>query len=304
MATNIRTFEATTTKAREDQEILTKFEEHCGANAQQLTSIGLSFGQQARVHAQGQEAFLFTVNKVRPPLTPKMLSMGAKARQRIGIGDAEKVIVSNRVPHPKLSDDGAKAEGEFIERLRNRPSEDKLVVIAPHGGDIEIWTDKQAERVADLLKVTCWRCRGYQAPRGAGALRRWHITSTDIHEASFPLLGKIIDRGFANAVSFHGFSRKDEEETAADIIIGGGAGRPLKRLIREALKKALPSAFVVQLAPPGSPLEGRQASNIVNRLALNRNGVQLEQSRRVREQHWQAIANAVADVYRDHSVAD
>jgi len=137
-----------------------------------------------------------------------------------------------------------------------------------------------------------------QVPGGAGASRRWHITSTDINEASFPLLGKIINRGFANAVSFHGFSRKDEDDSAADIIIGGGAGRPLKRLIREALKKALPSSFVVQLAPPGSPLEGKDARNIVNRLALKRNGVQLEQSRRVREQHWQEIADAVADVYR------
>ena len=49
---------------------------------------------------------------------------------------------------------------------------------------------------------TCWRCRGYKAPEGAGASTRWHITSTDIHEASFPLLNTIISRVFGNAVSF------------------------------------------------------------------------------------------------------
>ena len=40
---------------------------------------------------------------------------------------------------------------------------------------------------------------------GGGASDRWHITATDIHEASFPRLNSVISRGFTHAVAFHGF---------------------------------------------------------------------------------------------------
>jgi hypothetical protein len=62
-----------------------------------------------------------------------------------------------------------------------------MVVIAPHGGMIERYTDCQAERVAvELSGISCWRCNGWKPDNGA--FDRWRITSTDIHEASFPLL--------------------------------------------------------------------------------------------------------------------
>jgi phage replication-related protein YjqB (UPF0714/DUF867 family) len=81
-----------------------------------------------------------------------------------------------------------------------------LIVIAPHGGDIERHTDQLAERVASRLRakaVSSWRCKGFKE-RG-GASDRWHITSTDIHEASFPCLNSVIPRCFTYAVAFHGF---------------------------------------------------------------------------------------------------
>jgi Poly-gamma-glutamate hydrolase len=95
-----------------------------------------------------------------------------------------------------------------------------MVVIAPHGM-IERYTDCQAERVAvELSGISCWRCKGWKPDNGA--FDRWHITSTDIHEASFPLLNSIVNRGFAHAVAFHGFSEDD-------ILIGGGASDSFKR---------------------------------------------------------------------------
>jgi hypothetical protein len=50
----------------------------------------------------------------------------------------------------------------------------------------------------------------------------------DIHEASFPLLNSIVNRGFAHAVAFHGFSEDD-------ILIGGGASDSLKAEPKEAI---------------------------------------------------------------------
>ena len=98
---------------------------------------------------------------------------------------------------------------------------------------IEPHTDEQAERVATVLGddcVTVWRCKGFKT--GGGAFDRWHITSTDIHDASFPLLKTIVRRGFAHAVAFHGFSE-------ADVLVGGAAPLALKQEIAAALEQAL-----------------------------------------------------------------
>lgn len=63
---------------------------------------------------------------------------------------------------------------EFVERLTDNGRNSGLIVIAPHGGDIETHTDEQAERVASQLApkaVTCWRCKGWNHHHG-GAARR------------------------------------------------------------------------------------------------------------------------------------
>jgi phage replication-related protein YjqB (UPF0714/DUF867 family) len=58
-------------------------------------------------------------------------------------------------------------------------------------------------------------------------------------------------------------------------------------------------AGVVRIAQPGDDLGGRSSHNIVNRLTAGEvGGIQIEQSLSAREGHWQAIADAVASVYR------
>ena len=172
-----------------------------------------------------------------------------------------------------------------------------LIVIAPHGGDIERHTDQQAERVASRLKakaVSSWRCKGFK--EGGGATDRWHITSTDIHEASFPRLNSVIARGFTYAVAFHGF---DAPQTHADVLIGGGAPESLKQEIKKAINGALAgSGMIVRIASPDEGYDGDSPQNIINRLtAGGANGIQIEQSLRARTSHWQNIADAVAEVY-------
>ena len=115
------------------------------------------------------------------------------------------VQLDSQVPHATWTDAEAACNGEFVERLDDDGTHTALIVIAPHGGDIEAHTDQQAEHVSSQLAgkgVSSWRCKGWH-PRGAFA--HWHITSTDIHEASFPLLNSVISRGFRYAVAFHGF---------------------------------------------------------------------------------------------------
>jgi phage replication-related protein YjqB (UPF0714/DUF867 family) len=171
-----------------------------------------------------------------------------------------------------------------------------LIVIAPHGGDIEPHTDQQAERVASRLAakaVSSWRCKGF---KGDGSFDRWHITSTDIHEASFPLLNSVISRGFTYAVAFHGF---DDPEIPFDILIGGAAPYSLKQEIETAIKGAITgSDITVHIASPDEKFGGDSLKNIVNRLtAGGANGIQIEQSPPARSNHWRDIADVVANVY-------
>ncbi len=165
MLTNTRSFEAEIKKTVSNQYTILKFEEHCSVDPQLLSSIGRARGEQVRVRLEGGEDYLFTVSEVRSELPQAILRLGKKARERIAAFEGQKAVVGSQVTHPDYSDKQAKDNGEFVERLSNRPS-DRLVTVAPHGGDIEKWTDREAEMVARLLKVTCWRCRGYKQSKG------------------------------------------------------------------------------------------------------------------------------------------
>jgi phage replication-related protein YjqB (UPF0714/DUF867 family) len=166
--------------------------------------------------------------------------------------------------------------------------------LGPGQGQIEPYTDRrQAERVAERLLdkgVSSWRCKGWK--QGGGAHERCHITSTDIHPASFPKLGRVISRNFGYAVAFHGFGREG-------ILVGGAAPYSLKREVTGAIGRAVAgSGIAVSIAQPGDELGGSSPRNIVNRLtASGTGGIQIEQGSAVREGYWQAIADAVAYEY-------
>jgi phage replication-related protein YjqB (UPF0714/DUF867 family) len=221
--------------------------------------------------------------------------MGKNGRARLGTSDEFEGTLDARVPHATFSDAEAECNGEFVERLDDDGMHTALIVIAPHGGDIEAYTDQQAEHVASQLagkRVSSWRCKGWH-PRGAFA--HWHITSTDIHEASFPLLNSIISRGFTYAVAFHGF---DDPEIPYDILVGGRAPDALKEELKSAIEDVVGSDFTVHITTPDEHFGGDDEGNIVNRLtAGDANGVQIEQKNGPREKYWQPVADAVANVF-------
>ncbi len=190
-------------------------------------------------------------------------------------------------------EDEAKIQGGIFERLDDDGAQTGLLILAPHGGQVEPPTDLQALRVFDKLRgrpVSTWRCEGYHPEGGKAAFDRWHITSTEIREANFPLLARVAHRRFRFAVSFHGMV--DDR-----ILIGGLAPTRLRTEVRDAIRHALGrSEVAVDLALPGDPKGGRDPRNIVNRYA-QAGGVQIEQSLQARQDHWKAIADAVAKVY-------
>ena len=278
------------------QQDLIDHKEHCSADPVKLATVGRECGHQVRIKRSDSEYGLYTVSQVGQESPDNVVRMGSTGRKRLGTSEEFVGSLDSQVPHPTFNDADAETNNEFIERLEDNGTHTRLAVIAPHGGDIEPHTDQQAERVASRLAakaISLWRCKGF---KGEDAFARWHITSTDIHEASFPLLNSVISRGFSYAVAFHGF---DDPEIPFDILIGGAAPVYLKQDIETAIKGAIAgSDLTVHIASPDEKFGGDSLKNIVNRLtAGGANGIQIEQSPRARTNHWQDIADAVANVY-------
>jgi phage replication-related protein YjqB (UPF0714/DUF867 family) len=274
------TYSAVVRKAFESQCTVMGSAEHCSADPERLATIGRGLGHQIRVKRNNSEYALYTVSEVRPESPDRLVRMSQAARERLGGPDIFDATVDGRVPHPTFTEVQAERHSEFVERLEDDGTSTGLVVLAPHGGAIESLTDRQAERVQCQLRargVSSWRCMGWK--RGGGALERWHITSTDIHEASFPLLQRIINRGFGHAVAFHGF-----DEPEPDILIGGGAAADsLKQEVKKKIEEALDGSDLrIRIAKPEEGFGGDDERNIVNRLC-GQHGVQIEQSLTARQ---------------------
>jgi phage replication-related protein YjqB (UPF0714/DUF867 family) len=277
-------------KAASSQSIVSK-PETCSL-AEQL-GAWIEVGDQVRIRRNDGAYALYTVADLRSERSPQCVRMGLKGRERLDTSATFSATLSAKVTATGLTDAEAEALSEFVERLVDDGSNAGLVVAAPHGGDIEFNTDRQAERVLAQLggsDVSSWICKGWR--QGGGAHERWHITSTAISPRSFSGLQAIAEREFAYAVAFHGMSDDG-------IWIGGGAPESLKRLVRDAIVAALDGADIeVRIVDPGDPLAGSSPNNLVNWLtAAGTGGVQIEQSKSARQHHWTAIADAVAEVY-------
>jgi len=278
-----------------EQKDIIKHREHCSADSDKLATVGRALGHQVRIKRNDDEYGLYTVSEVRPENSDNIVRMGKGGRERLGTSDEFDGALDSQVPDATRTDADAECDGEFVERLDDDGAHTGLIAIAPHGGDIESYTDLQAERVRSQLAgkgVSSWRCKGWH-PKGA--FDHWHITSTDIHEASFPLLNSVISRGFSHAVAFHGF---DDDKIPCDILVGGLACEALKEKVKGAIEGVVGSEFTVHITKPDERFGGDDKRNIVNRLtAGGRHGIQIEQKKGPREKYALCIADAIAKVY-------
>jgi len=295
-------------QSRAGQDDLRRQREHASVRPDFAAALGLDVGRQAIIRRDDGRFALYTLTDGTPESAVDVVRMGEDGRGRLGGADEEQFggCLDSVAVDPDATLDEAKCGEKLLELLDDEDRPDGLIVLAPHGGDIEPFTDDQAEHVRDLLAdigVSCWRCRGFR-PDG-GAVARWHITSTDISSASFPRLATVDGRGFRHAVSFHGFATDADRP---DVLVGGAAPDPFKRVVRAVIGAALDGTGLrVEIAGPGDPLGGDEDCNLVNRLTADgRSGIQVEQQPHARTgtlpgstvPRWQATAAAVADVYR------
>ena len=150
--------------------------EHCSAHRSRVTTIRRNQGQQVRIELQalGEEDpppfALYTVIDVHDD-EPDVVFVGHKnlddLHDRLGLSGTDPFTgrINSQGSAPTLEDDKAKQNSEFVERLTDNGRHRGLVVIAPHGGDIEIHTDEQARRVRERLAPKCvsvWLCKGFK----------------------------------------------------------------------------------------------------------------------------------------------
>lgn len=225
--------------------------EQCRANGDQLTNIGRQPGEQVRIEfrAANPNAILGAIFTVSPSFLSdvKRVILGKRIVnlnncQLSGSVCEGEVKAQIMIEGLDENEGQAKDMGELIEKLNHDVQNHKLIVLAPHGGNIEPWTDVEAEYVANQFgdRASLWLCKGFSSSKSNGnsnedAPERWHITSTKISEKSFPKLNTIIGKNptFDYSIAFHGW-------TENSICVGGNPHNPdadLKCDIRGAIKK-------------------------------------------------------------------
>jgi phage replication-related protein YjqB (UPF0714/DUF867 family) len=291
--------------------------EHCSANSNQIRMIGLSSGQQVRIERPTENGTIFALytidaydNEKEPGNAVYVgYTKPEDLRDRLGLSGiiSFKGKINAQVTALGLDDDEAEVYNEFIEHLADNDQNRGLIIIAPHGGNIEEHTDEQAEYVYEKLlsskRVSLWICKGFNKKEQGGAFNRWHITSTDISKESFPKLNTVFGRGFEYAIAFHGF--EDDNDKKSICIGGKTVDANLKKEIKEQIEAAV-RRFQIDVYMDGNcpnQNNGNHENNIVNR--LSKNGLQIEQSKKVRTMHDEEnhplrfiIADAVSKVMR------
>jgi phage replication-related protein YjqB (UPF0714/DUF867 family) len=278
--------------------------EHCAVDPESLAAIDGALGRQVLIRKAPAGLALYTVTELISAPAPEV-NVGTEGLARLASPSDPPHAQCNATVETDFTEGDAPIR--LIEDLLGEHTSG-LAILAPHGGRIERGTDLQADSVYKALEqqakpVRAWIARGFNP---AGAHRCWHITSSEISEHSFPTLGSLFAsttaRGpYARAVAFHGHN--DSEA----IVVGGGLPRnaehtalktELSSRIRFALEAVVDPPPVVEVGVSG-PLAGAQRKNIVNRVTVRGNGIQIEQPAAVRDDKAQreAVARAVADFY-------
>lgn len=272
-----------------------KTKEHLSADPDLLEKIGRAPGQQVRVYRGPDDFAAYTVSEGREEEPESTVRIGLKGRRRLGVSDPFEARIVSTVPRSDLSDEEARSLGEIVERLKGDGASAGLLIMAPHGGDIEKHTAEEAERLYETLKskdkpVVCWMIKAYGTRGGQRASTRWHITATDLSEASYPLLGQVANRTYTYSVSFHGMSGEG-------LLIGGAAPMALREEVKAALERKLAGTGVpIRIAGAKNRIGGHSRRNIVNRYCVD-NGIQIEQGGAARREHWKTVADTIAEVY-------
>lgn len=179
--------------------------EHCRANRAQIEKIRRHRDEQVRIEfpkANGTTSAIYTVTTFHNDDTD-LVFLGGKIQNQLrncqlSNTDTCEGEVKAQVTIKGLDDKEAEERGEFIEHLSHDDQNHSLGVIAPHGGEIEPWTDKQAEYVRNHIFHLSVYLYGYVRVLVAKTMTM-HLSIGILHllnltKNHFPSLTRFLDR--------------------------------------------------------------------------------------------------------------
>lgn len=190
-----------------------------------------------------------------------------------------------------LTEMAAKTFGGVYEFLKDEFEFDRLVILAPHGGEIEPYTASIAKLMYYTLfnrgvPAALWIVQAYRP--GGGAYAMYHVPSTEFDTQSFPKLGTLLGRNFRFSISIHGTK-------GSQVLVGGTAEGWFKEEIAELIIGVTGNLLETVIVSEG-PHAGVHPDNVVNR--FSKCSIQLELPMNVRKSYGTELAYALAEFYR------
>ncbi|WP_323172767.1 poly-gamma-glutamate hydrolase family protein [Natrialba sp. PRR66] len=283
---------------------------YLSATSDLLNNLGRTVGEQVRVTRGDDEVAVYTIAS---ELSGEDTDIAGNARSRArldlnnsnweDIGDCRQVCprpetsvplndndevavtVDPMVVNPDMNVQEAQESGDYVEVSEQTGSD--IIVLSPHGGDIQPHTGEQAETVVDELNgnIDHWGTRGYR--NGSGAFVSWYVPSYSMSTASYPELEAVSENEYEYAIAFHG-------TCDPTIQIGGQAPQSFRKEVRDAINEVLKGTDLnAVLGTDEYRVDGDKT--LANRLTTSC-GIWIGQDEESREQYGTEIANAVAGV--------
>lgn len=221
---------------------------------------------------------------------------GDDAYERLGLTPGTFTATLDTVIVKGVTEEQAQIDGEIVEGLYDDGIQTDFVIFSYHGGETERLTTVIGERFYDQVvgyghNPSFYWANGYaQVGYPDNVFNKWHVTSVDIYPPNWPVLNTIVDRNFAKAISFHGF-------TSTNAIEVGGSAPDIEI---DAVVAIIDAAVGPEVTTNNTDLELIQGSaprNIMNRISPNLDTIQIEMSYDVRVTYGITIADAVAAYY-------
>lgn len=188
---------------------------------------------------------------------------------------------------------GKDSAGErWAEYLSHRDT-NRTVAIAPHGGQLEPFTDMQPFHLSTSLPdCSAWAFCGYTEEGSARDI--YYTTSTAVMPADYELLPALPHGEFDLAVAFHGYA---PDRDHPDTYVGGTLPADERDAVAAAIERE--SGLDAESARPSDGLRGEYGGiapdNILNR--LSETTIQLEQTLAARESHA-AVCKGLVEAMR------
>lgn len=166
-------------------------------------------------------------------------------------------------------------------------SKSDILLLAPHGGQVEPNTDTQALLIQKYSTTpSVWGTRGITNGDYNVAYNRWHTTESTHPLTVFPLYQNLLNSHYTAALSFHVMSEEG-------VIIGGQAPEEVRESLQKQLQQVFPSKNI-RLGVKGEPRAGMKDNNFVNSINADY-AIHIEESKDIAMNHPTRFARAISE---------